>query len=221
MLAKTRSIVLRSIKYGESSVITTLYTEQFGRQSLLIHGVRNKKRKINPYLFETLSLLDVDIYRKENRELNSLKEAWPCVILQHIFTDIKKSSIALFLGELLFRALREEECNQPLFNYLFHTIQVLDVAELGLENFPLIFLLQFSKFLGIYPKNNLEFERYQTSEGLQLLEMLDYSITDISQYKISGSKRNELLNLLLVYYSDHLEGIGQLKSLQVLREVYH
>ncbi len=221
MLAKTRAIVLHCIKYGESNLIATLYTEQFGRQSILIHGVRKKKNKINPYLFEALSLLDIDIYRKESRQLNNLREARPTVILQHLYSDIRKSCIALFIGEVLFRTLREEECNPPLYNYLFNSIQVLDIAEKGIENFPLVFLIQFSKFLGIYPKNNSTLEHYHTSEGLQLSEMLDYSLPDISILKIPNIRRNELLIQLLAYYSDHLDGIGQLKSLQVLREVFH
>jgi DNA repair protein RecO (recombination protein O) len=221
MLAKTKAIVLHCIKYGETSIITNLYTEQFGRQSLLIHGVRKRRSGANPYLFEALSLLDIDISCKENRELNHLKEARPSIILHHLHSDIRKSTIALFLGELLFRTLREEECNLPLFNFLFHSIQILDIAEKGIENFPLVFLIQFSKFLGISPKNNSALELYRSSEGIQLGDLLDYTLADIDCFKIAGSNRNELLVRFLAYYSDHLEGIGQLKSLQVLREVYH
>jgi DNA repair protein RecO (recombination protein O) len=221
MLIKTRAIVLHSIKYGESGLIVQAYTEHFGRQSLLVHGIRKIKSRINPYLFETLSILDVDIYRKESREIQNLKEVKPCIISHHFHSDIRRSTIALFLGELLYRTLREEDPNLPLFNYLFHAIQILDIAEKGAENLPIIFLMQFSKFLGIYPKNNTDLDRYKSDEGIQLTDIIEYSLTDLGKLVVNHKKRSELLEFMIAYYSDHLEGMGQIKSLQILREVFH
>jgi DNA repair protein RecO (recombination protein O) len=221
MLAKTRAIVLHSIKYGETSIIANLYTEEFGRLSLIARGIRKKSNKLKPTLFEVLSLLDIDIYRKKTQDLNNLKEAKSIVVLHHLYTNIRKSSVAIFLGELLYKTLREEERNPPLFNFLLNSIQILDIADDGIENYPLVFLIQLSKFLGIYPKNNSELAEYRTTEGIQISEIMDYTILDINRFKISGNQRNELMINLLAYYSDHLEGIGKLKSLQILREVYH
>jgi len=220
MLQKTRAIVLNSVKYGESGIIVQVYTENFGRQSFLIHGVRKRKSKFNYSLFEPLSLLNLDIYFKESRSLQTLKEVKPSIILHHLPFDIKRSSIAIFLGEILYRCLREIEPNKSLFNYLFHAIQILDVNEQGIENFHLVFLIQFSKFLGIYPENNTQLYQYKTNTGLQLNDLLEYSLQDVSKLKIERTNRLELLDRLIDYYRDHLEGMGEIKSLHILHEVF-
>ncbi len=221
MLVKTNAVVLHCIKYGESGLIANLYTEQFGHQALLVHGSRKKKSTIHPYLFEPLSLLEINLYHKENRELQILKEVRPVYIFNHLYFDIRKISIALFLGEILFRTLREEEQNLSIFNFLFNGIQILDMIENGLENFPLIFLIQLSKYLGIYPKNDELISLYNTGEGFQITDLLDYSLSDLNTFKISNIKRYEILTQLIRYYSSHFDGLGSIKSLLVLREVYH
>ena len=220
MLYKTRAIVLKSIKYGDSSLIVQIYTEEFGRQSLLVHGVRKKKSKFDYFFFEPLSLLNLDIYYKDNRDLQTLKEAKPGIVLHQLLSDVKKSSIAIFISEVLYRCLREVESNKSLFNYLFHAIQILDVADEGLENFHIIFLLQLSKFLGIHPKNNAGLIHFKNFNENQLSNLFEYSLQDISNFKIEKSVRLEFLNQLILYYKTHLEGMGEIKSLQVLHEVY-
>jgi DNA repair protein RecO (recombination protein O) len=221
MLFKTRAIVLHTVKYGESGIIVHAYTDHFGRLSILVHGVRKTKSKINSALFGILSILDVEVYKKENREIQNLKEVKPHLVFHHIHTEIKRSTIALFLGEFLYRTLREEEPNPALFNYLYNAIQLLEITETGVENLPIVFLMQFSKFVGIYPKNNAELNKYHTMEGLQLTDILEYSFTDLEKIRISYSKRSELLESLLAYYADHLEGMGQIRSLPILRELFH
>ena len=220
MLYKTRAIVLKSVKHGDSGLIIQAYTEDFGRQSLLVHGVRKRKAKFSSFIFEPLSLLSLDMYYKENRDLQSLKEAKAGIVLHHMLSDIKKSTVAIFIAEILYRCLREVEPNKPLFNYLFHAVQMLDMAEAGIENFHLIFLIQLSKFLGIYPKNNSELINYKTERNHQLNHLFEYSLQDIGRFKIERTNRKELLNSLINYYRDHLEGMGEIKSLQVLQEVY-
>ncbi len=220
MLYKTRAIVLKSIKYGDSGLVIQAYTEDFGRQSVLVHGVRKRKGKFSSFFFEPLSLLNLDMYYKESRDLQSLKEAKPGIVLHNLLSDIKKSTVAIFIAEILYRCLREVETNKPLFNYLFHAIQMLDIAEAGIENFHLIFLIQLSKFLGIYPKNNSELINYKTERDRQLNYLFEYSLQDIGRIKIERTNRKELLNNLINYYRDHLEGMGEIKSLQVLHEVY-
>jgi DNA repair protein RecO (recombination protein O) len=221
MLSKTRAIVLHAVKYGESGLIVHVYTEHFGRISLLIHGVRKVKSRVNPSHFEVLSLLDIELYRKESRSIQNLKEVRSCLVFYHIRSDIRKSTIALFLAEFLYRTLREEESNPSLFNYLFHAIQVLEITDKGVENLTLILLMQFSKFLGIYPKNNSELIHYCSAAGIQLTDIIDLSLADLEKLKLSHNKRYELLEYLLDYYADHLEGMGRLKSLPVLKEVFH
>ncbi len=220
MLYTTKAIVFHSIKYGESDIITQTYTEKFGRQSFLVHGVRKKKSKLSSYLFQPLSLVEIVAYLKEARDLQRVKEIKSSEVLKNIHFDIRKSSIALFLSEVIARTLREVEPNIQLFNYLNHTVQILDFTDEGIENFHLVFLMQFTKFLGVYPKNNMELSRYNISKGFQIANLLDISLTDISHFKVDGLTRNKLLDQLLSYYEDHIDGMGKIKSLSVLRDVF-
>lgn len=220
MLHKTRAIVLKSIKYGDSGLIVHIYTEYFGRQSLMVHGVRKKKSKFSYHFFEPLSLLNLDIYYKETRELQTIKEVKSDTVLHHLLSDVRKSSIAIFISEILYRCLREIESNKGLFDYLYHTVQVLDLTDKGLENFHIIFLIQLSKFLGIYPKNNTELINYKFIGNYQLNDLFEFSLQDIGNIKIERTIRHDILENLISYYRNHLEGMGEIKSLQVLHEVY-
>ena len=220
MLSNTKAIVLQTIKYGESGVITKVYTEKYGKLSFLIHGVRRKKSKISNYLFQPFSLLDIIAYIKESRDLQRIKEVKPTVVLKTLFFDVRKSSIALFLGEIMNRTLHESEPNFQLFNYLNHAVQILDYFDKGIENFHLIFLMQFTKFLGIYPKNNTDLIQYSDSESIHMADLIDLSLTDIKTLKIDSSLRFKLLEQLMRYYKDHMEGIDNIKSIGVLRDVF-
>lgn len=219
MLHHLKAIVLHSIKYGESGIIVQVYSNLFGRQSFLMHGVRKRNSKISPYLFQPLSMLDIVGYVKETREIQRIKELKASVPLQHLHFDIRKSSMSLFLSEILNKTLRETDSNIELFDYISHAIQMLDISEKGIENFHLIFLIQYTKFLGIYPKENIDHLNSPQSAGL--LELMQYSISDISEININNKERRRLLNELIKYYQYHIEGLGTIKSFEVLREVFN
>lgn len=219
MLHHLKAIVLHSIKYGESGIIVQVYSNLFGRQSFLMHGVRKRNSKISPYLFQPLSMLDIVGYVKETREIQRIKELKASVPLQHLHFDIRKSSMSLFLSEILNKTLRETDSNIELFDYISHAIQMLDISEKGIENFHLIFLIQYTKFLGIYLKENIDHLNSPQSAGL--LELMQYSISDISEININNKERRRLLNELIKYYQYHIEGLGTIKSFEVLREVFN
>ncbi|MGD2033861.1 MAG: DNA repair protein RecO [Bacteroidales bacterium] len=220
MLFRTKGIVLHSVKYGESGIITRTYTEKFGKQSFLVHGVRKKKSKISPYLFQPLSILDIIAYIKTSRNLQKVKEIKSSTVLKSIHFDVRKSSVALFISELLNRVIREEEPDIQLFIYLDNAIQMLDFIEEGIENYHLIFLMQFTKFLGIYPKNNLNLSRYSLPGNLNLYDLLDYSLADAKKLRMDSTTRTQALDQLLLYYRDHIGEINEIKSLKVLHDVF-
>jgi DNA repair protein RecO (recombination protein O) len=221
MLLKAKAIVLHTIKYGESDIIAHLYTNTHGRQSILVKGVRKKNQRLSANLFQPLSLLIIDASVKENREIQRIKEVKPFCILNSLYLDIRRSTIAIFIGELLYRTLLEAEPNQPLFEFLFNSIQILDVLEEGVENFHLIFLIQFTKFLGIYPGVYLDFDKFQKNNGVNILSLLDYSLSDSAKLKMDNRTRAQILKQLVLYYEDHLDGMGQIRSLKILQEVFH
>jgi DNA repair protein RecO (recombination protein O) len=144
MIVKTQGVVLHFIKYSESSVVATIYTKAFGRQSFLIKGLRGKKTINKANLLQPFFLVEMEVYYKENRELQKLgglRNAWPFSSIPY---DIRKSTQAIFLAEVLFRSIRECESNASLFDFLEQSIQMLDMLEDGVSDFYLNFLCHYT-----------------------------------------------------------------------------
>lgn len=221
MLHKTKGIVLHSLKYGDSSIIAHIYTRDFGRQSYMVNGVRGKNSKFHSGHFQPLSILEMQVDHKPNRELQRIRELNGIQPFYHIHTDIIKSTIALFLGEILYRCLREVERNSPLFDYIESSILLLEVCNSGCVNFHLVFLMQFTRFLGIYPENNIQLTNYQPANvELKLQQLLTYTLKDLDKLNLDNKSRNLLISSIIDYYYFHLEGMGKITSLEILREVF-
>ncbi|HAN18266.1 MAG: DNA repair protein RecO [Bacteroidetes bacterium GWC2_33_15] len=241
MIIKTRGIVLHHIKYSETSVIVTVFTENYGRQSFLIKGVRSKKSKIKANILQPLFLLDMEIYYKANRDLQSVKEIQNAFIFSSIPYDLRKSSIAIFIAEILYKTIREQEANKELFDFLYHTIQYLDIKDKGISNFHIYFLIQLTRYLGFYPGNtylekdcyfdlkNGSFVQikpvhpfYMNTEYSKLFStMIPFSTSQNENEILSYTQRMGLLEKILEYYYLHNEGVSNIKSLSVLKEVFH
>src|SRR5437016_3948145 len=154
MLHKTRGIVFRVTDFGETSVVAQVYTELFGLQGYLINSVRKKNALVRQNILHPLSLVDLVVYNKERKGLHRIAEIRSNPVLQNIPIDVLKTSVALFLDEVLCNSLKEEEPNQQLFDFLFHSIQILDMQSPVNSNFHLYFLIQLSRYLGFYPTEN-------------------------------------------------------------------
>ena len=154
MIRKTRGIVLHTTRYGESSLVVHCYTEQSGRQSLMVKGVRKSRKQNRSNLFQPLFILDFEVYHKNTREMQLVKEVTRAVPMNSIPYDITKSTQAIFMAEVLYRVVKEEEPNPMLAHFLLNTIQYLDALEEPSADFHIIFLFQLSKYLGFYPQNN-------------------------------------------------------------------
>jgi len=170
MIYNTRGIVLHHLKYSETSVIAKIYTELFGLQSYLINGVRSKKATIKANILQPLSLVDMVVYHKEKSRLQRIREVSGNPPFSSIPYDIAKSSIALFIAEILYKSIREEEANTNLFEFLFHSIHILDLTAGNCANFHLLFMLQLTKHLGFYPngKYSDKFNFFDLREGVFL-----------------------------------------------------
>ena len=138
MLFKTRGIVFRFTKYGDSSIIVTIFTELFGLQTYIVNGVRSKAAKGKIALFQPLTLLDLVVYYKENANIKRIKEVRCQHQYQTVQTDIRKSSIGIFMNEVLNKSVKEENQAQELFNFLFDSLVSLDGLKNDFENFHLI-----------------------------------------------------------------------------------
>lgn len=241
MLHKTRAIAFHSIKYSDTSIIVHLYTEAFGRQTYIVKGAYGKKASIKANLFSPLNLLEMEVYHKESSELQKIKEAVNFPAFLTIHSNPLKSAIAVFLAELLFRVLREEAPNQQLFDFLFNSVHMLDLEQKYIADFHLVFMVQFAKYTGFYPSNNyssnnqvfdLESGKFveetpihgnfiAKNEAYFFTNLIKSNYSNVEQLKIDHQTRIILLNKLATYYKLHIPGMGTLKSLPVLCEVFH
>lgn len=240
MLQTTKGIVIHHFKYGEKSVIAKIYTKDFGLQSYLLNGVRNKKSKNNAAYLQPLSLVEINGYYKEGKGLQKVKNIGLDVPFNSIPFNISKSSIAFFLAETLHKSIKEEEVNDKLFDFLFNAIQVLDLKEQDYNNFHLLFLAQLTKYLGFYPqvsvrdKPNQYFDLQEgcfvslqphhsaflppsLSSLFQAIFGTNFDVMD--SLTIDSKQRKLLLNAFLDYYNLHLSNFENLKTLDVLEEV--
>ena len=229
MLYKTRGVALSYIRYRESSIIAKIFTEVFGIQSYIVNGVRSSSSKTNRIaLFQPLTLLDLVVYHKDKQDtvhrISEIKCYHPFSTLPY---HVTKSSLALFVTEILGKTLREEETNEPLFHFIEQSVLYLDEADTGYENFHIQFLLQLASFLGFGIENlhDLESElknhHYpQIADNLELkateqLLLHDYGI----QISLDRKRRLSILEKVLFFYKIHMEALGEIRSLEVLSEV--
>ena len=219
MLIKTRGIVLNYLKYRDTSIIVKVYTEKLGLRSYIINGIRSSRSRSKIALFQPLTLLDLVVYTK-NTDLNRIKEYRVCEPVVSIPFDVRKSSIAIFLAELLAKSIREEEENPALFDFIFQSILILDHMQQGFMNFHLQFILKLSRFLGfaVEKADNLRMD-------LQFPGDLDVVINELiasryeNEIRITKEQRLEVLDVLQTFFRHHFHIQGDFKSIKVLREV--
>ena len=241
MLQKTRGIVLRTLKYGDNGIITTIYTKAFGRMSFIMQGIHGKKSSVKGNLLKQLFLLEMEVDYKPGRELQRVKELKNISPFGSIPFGIAKSSLAIFLAELLEKVVREEESRPELFEFLYRSIQMLDLMEDGVNNFHLIFLIQLTQFLGFAPTNNFSASNQffdmiagkfvllppihpwslKNHESLVLTQLIGLNYQNSPEFKPDQGLRRILLDFVLEYYGLHLGDKLNLRSLEILRELLH
>lgn len=239
MLSKTKGIVLKTINYSETSVVAKIYTEQFGLKSYLIRGVRKRKAKTKANNLALLSLLELEVNNRESKEMQYIKELRNAHIFQSLVYDIRKSSIAIFLNELIYNSIREEEANASLFQFLYSTIQLLDLIEDNFSSFHLHFAVQLSKYLGFGPADtsfvkgalfDLADGKFHENQRLGLYKLsveesqffYQASALSFQEFRKNGySKlmRKKMLEHILNYYRFHLPDFKPLRSHEVLETV--
>jgi len=246
MLHITKGIALQTIKFSETSIIARIYTELFGLQSYLIKGVRKQHSRIKPGLFQPLTILDLTVYHKVKGNLQSLKEVNSLHPYQSLPFEIMKSSIALFINELICKSIREEEPNQALFDFLLNACIELDSTRSNIAFFPLFFSLGLTRFLGFYPlaDNSSGKEIFNLKDGIfqenppnhkyfiqpplsalfkELITSeetsLSYNLPDANQKPETLKARSELLGQILLYYKLHLPDFKEIRSHKILHTI--
>ena len=242
-LHKTKGIVLRTVKYGETSIIVTIFTELLGIQSYLVNGVRTstKKGMGKANLFQPSAILDLVVYHNELKHLNRIKEFRWSTIYQHILSDVPKNAVALFMVELLTKCLKQPEGNSDLFHFAEDIFMQLDESSGGvMANLPLFFALhlpfhfgfriidnfneknsfldlQEGKFVQEHPQHPHFLEDKQAAITSQLLKVMQPE--ELEDIKLNHDFRRNLLYVYETYYALHIQDFGIMKSLPVLGEI--
>lgn len=242
-LHKTKGIVLKTVKYGETSLIVTIFTELFGVQSYLVNGVRTATKKLSgkANLFQPSAILDLIVYHNDLKNLQRIKEFKWHYLCKNIFYDIKKNAVALFMVELLTKCLKQPEANPDLFQFTEDAfIRLDDSNEIVTANFPLFFAIQIAVLFGFRITDNYSetisffdlqegrfvsqrpthphlLEDKQAAVTAQLLKVMQPE--ELEDIRLNHDFRRTLLHAYETYYALHIQDFGTMKTLTVLRDI--
>lgn len=238
---KARGIVLHSLKYGESGMVVYMLTDVGGRRTYMVQGVRpSSGRGSKLALFQPMFPLEFEGLESAKAEMHRFREVRNAYPMQSMPFDVRKSTIALFMAEVLYRLVRETEPNEPLFDFVWGSVGALDAMHEGVANFHLWFLANLSRLLGFSPGNSYsEGSWFDIAEGgFTLLppriatlalskdnarilnDLLECDVRYLSEIGLNRTQRVDFLNAMLVYYGYHLDAIHAVQSVKILREVF-
>jgi len=242
MLEKTKGIVLKTIKYGDTSLIGSVFTEKFGLQSYIIKGVRSHKSKqAKASLLFPSSLLEMVVYHNPQKKLQLVKEFQADYFYQDLGAHIIKNGIAVFAMEFLMQLLITDDAHGTLFLFTKDFLIQLDQSESNkLANFPLFFLIQSGRLSGYYLSGSFSTETplldlsegrfthleaiyppFITSATAEIMSRLNHAknLEEIKEIKMSKTTRKAVLNYYLAFFQKHLPHFKELKSVAVLAAI--
>lgn len=235
-----RGIVLRTVRFSDTSLIVDVFTESHGYMSFVGKLTRSRRQGTETAFWQPLSMLE---FQADVRQLAKLPRPYDIRFYYkygNVQMSPQKTAIALFLAEFLSAALREEKQSVSLYRYLEHSLQWFDEARfpMAIANFHLVFLMHLSRFIGIYPNfesparffdlqsgtyrdsvpNNFNYLEKEEAALIPLLFRMNYFTAHL--FKLSSSQRRRIIEVLNIYYRLHVPNFPELKSLEVLHEVF-
>lgn len=240
---KAKGIVLRTVRYGETSVITTLYTDLFGLQSYIVKGVRKsgKHAPAKAHYFQPAALLELVVYKNAFRSLQYIKEFQWGYLYDKVFFDVVRNAVGMYMVELIVHSIREEDPHPDLFDFFESAFILLDKgSDEAVADLPLIFSMHFAKHLGFQihgkyseaaPYLDLVAGSYVAAKPDHPYMMEDKFAAITSQInsrkdifaaaplQINHFIRRELLKYYQQFFSLHLQQSGEMKSLRILQAI--
>ena len=237
---KGRGVVLHTLKYGDSSMVVYLLTDAGGRRSYMVQGVRSRSgRGSKLALFQPMFPVEFEGLESPRQQTDRFKEVRAGFVLQSLPFDVRKSTMALFMAEVLYRLVRESEPNEPLFDFVWGSAEALDAMDDGVSNFHLWFLANLSRLLGYRPGNDYtpgawfdiregsftplrppHGEVLSADDARILHDLLECDVRYIAEIGLNRRQRVAYLDVLLVYYGYHLDAIHAVQSVRILQEVF-
>ncbi len=244
MLHKTKGIVLRTVKYGDSSLVVTAFTSDFGVQTYMVKGVRSSSAKGNKAAyFQSGTLLDLVVYMQPNKNMQHVREYQPLCVYNSLHSDVYKNCILLFSVELIFRLLPEHAQLPELYSFAEGYLQMLDnLSQAKTANLPLYFMLNVAALLGyelkgVYSEHTpfLDMQEGGFSENTPVVmpftsdadaRALDRlracrAYEEVIEIPMTGEMRWRLMDWFVAFLQQHTQHMGNIRSLPVLRAVLH
>jgi DNA repair protein RecO (recombination protein O) len=244
MVHNTRGIILKTVKYGETSIICTVFTELLGLQSYMVKGVRSlkaKSRKANA-LFPG-SILDMIVYEQPNKNLQNIKEYQPYLIYQSIQEDVVKNGVSLFAMEVIHQLVASHDAQPELFDFLLQFLVSLDNASSSaIANYPLYFIIQSAKLSGYFLSgqyshettfadihegrfsgHSSQFPPFITGDSAALMSNLNQASTleAIQQIRMNSEERKNMLQYFLTFLQQHVPHFRELRTIAVLTAIFY
>lgn len=237
---KGRGVVLHTLKYGDSSMVVYLLTDVGGRRTYMVQGVRSRSgRGSKQALFQPVFPVEFEGLESPRQQMHRFREVRAGFVLENLPFDIRKSTVALFMAETLYRLVRESEPNEALFDFVWGSVGALDQMREGVANFHLWFLAHLSRLLGFCPGNehrpgawfDIREGLYTTVRpahtlfmsqecALVLRDMLQCDVRDLAEIGLNRTERVDFLNAMLTYFGYHLDAVSAVQSVRILQEVF-
>ncbi len=244
MVHATQGIVLRCIRYGETSLICSVFTELLGLQSYMVKGVRSARaRHKKAALLHPASLLDMIVYHQPQKNLQFIKEFGPGYLYQHLHEDVPKNGVAVFAMELTAIMLSARNPDTDLFYFVQAFLKNLDLApSSAIANLPLYFMIQTGKLSGYHIAGRYGRETpyvdvfegrfthraghqppFIEKEEAQLLSLLNEAVSpeEMSRITMTNEQRRMMLHYYLIFFQLHVPHFSNLKSVDILREILY
>jgi DNA repair protein RecO (recombination protein O) len=241
----TKGIVLRTVKYGETSIISTIYTELFGKQSYMVKGVRQstKKKTQQSNYFQPAALLDLQVYHHPLKNLQFIKDFQWNLVYENIFSDVVCNTVATYIVELLNNVLQQPETHAELFYFTENILCFLDEShQTAAANIPPYFTLKLLSLLGFEMRGEFSAHTFlvDLQEGVFCREVpqhLNYlneeeakitsaflhvhALQELENIKIAGIMRSRLLQAYQQFLQLHIPDFQEIKSLKILQEIFN
>lgn len=242
MLHSTSGVVFHTVPYSDNRVIAKIYTREFGLLSFIVSVSRSKSGKIKSPLLQPLTQVELQIDKKEKSHLHSVRDISLGAPYTNIHGDIVKTTIALFVAEVLYKSIREEEKNDALYTYLSNALQALDISHESIANFHLVFMMNLTRYLGFYPSahevsngtSSMVFDlmngtyllgapshfNYLDPEETRLFNLVSHETFEtMHNLQLTGEKRKRILNSLIRYFEFHIPGMQKIQGHELLAAV--
>ena len=239
MIIDDEILIFHALRYSDNQLIVEGLARNYGRVSFVVRISHAPRAKVRHVIFQPMAVLEVQWEEKPRAKLMRPIAARVSQPWSSLHTSPIKAAITLFLAEFLLQVCRHEQSGELFFDYLLHSLTWLDTAEEGFANFHLLFLMRLAQFLGIAPNTSdtgLPFFDLMAAEFVSRApahayyiygdearafeQLLRMNFSTMHLFQLTRTQRNRILELILTYYRLHIPSLPELKSWEVLREIF-